>query len=439
MKLLYVTPAQLQDNGLPLRMKKTFLTPLSAYLIAGMTPVDWSFRVVNDYTDDIPYDTDADLVAISITTLHSRRGYQIASEFRKRGKPVVLGGFHATLFPEEAADFADAVVEGEAEMVWATVLADAAAGRLKARYKAERLVDMQDQPVPRYDLINRKKYVNDVMPVESTRGCPYDCDYCSVSQFYGARYRHRPVEHVARDIKATGSRFIGFVDDNIAGKLSYSMELFEAVTPLRVFWMSQLSIRLADDEKVLAAAAKSGLRYAIIGIETLDEANLQEVRKGKVNRVQEYIDRTRMFRKHGITVAANLMFGFDHDNEETFEQTYRFVADNHFLPNPYIITPYPGTRLFDRWRAEGRVLHTDFWKYTSYRTVFRPTHFEPSRLDELFLDFYRRVYSLGNIARRFVRNWSVRYPWGSFMTQVALSINSLMVRRNLKRGILPYY
>jgi radical SAM superfamily enzyme YgiQ (UPF0313 family) len=439
MKLLLVSPAQLTEEGKPLRVKKTFIIPLSIYLLAGLTPKDWDIELVNDYTDDIDYDGGYDLVGITATTLHSERGFQIAAEFKKRGTKVVIGGFHPTLFPDIVKEHCDAIVIGEAELVWKRVLEDAAKDALQPVYKADSLSELNDQPVPGYEYIKKSKYINDIMPVECTRGCPYNCEYCSVTQFYGNKYRHRPVEQVVRDIKACGSRFINFVDDNIAGKASYAKELFEALSPLNLFWVSQVSIRLADDEKLLALSAKSGFRYAIIGIETLDESNLAAMGKKKVNRVEEYVAKTKMFRKHGITVAANLMFGFDNDTEETFEKTYVFVKKHLFVPNPYIITPYPGTRLAERWDAEGRILHKDYWRYTSYQTVFRPTNFTPERLDELFVDFFKKVYSIPLIIRRFWHGLSIKRPWGSFMTQLALALNSFVVRKNLHRGILPYY
>jgi len=439
MKLLLVTPAQLQQGDVPHKTKQAFIIPLSVYLLAGLTPPEWDVEIANDYTDEIDFDKKYDLVGISATTLHSHRGFEIAGEFRRRGTKVVMGGFHPTLFTEETRQHCDAVVVGEAELVWKQLLDDLQNQRLQPVYKADRFCDLVDQPVPRYDLINRGKFMNQVLPVESSRGCPFACDFCSVTQFHGNRYRHRPVQEVVRDIKASGSRFVGFVDDNIAGKMSYSAELFEALAPLKVFWLSQVSIRLADDERVLALSARAGFRYAVIGIETLDATNLAAVSKKVVNQVDEYIAKTKLFKKHGITVAVNLMFGFDNDTAETFEKTYRFVADNHFLPNPYIVTPYPGTRLFERMRDGGRLLHTDFWKYTSYQTVFRPAKMTPEELDRLFLDFYRRVYSIPNIIKRFFSNLHARYGFGSFMTQVALAANSLAVRRNLRRGILPYF
>ncbi|MCZ7585249.1 MAG: radical SAM protein [Deltaproteobacteria bacterium] len=297
MRLLIVSPAQLREDGRPLRVRKTFIAPLSIFLLAGLTPKPWDVEIVNDYTDDVDYNRPYDLVAITVTTLHSARGFQIADAWRRRGTKVVIGGFHATLFPEETSRHADAIVIGEAELVWTDVLADAAAGRLKPRYRAERFSDLVDQPVPRYDLFNRHKFINEVLPVESTRGCPYDCDYCSVTQFYGRKYRFRPIDDVVRDIKATGARFIGFVDDNIAGHLRYSEQLFEALIPQKIFWMSQVSIRLADDERVLALSARSGFRYAIVGIETLDPENLAAVGKKKVNRVDEYVSKIKLFQK----------------------------------------------------------------------------------------------------------------------------------------------
>ncbi|NLH47174.1 MAG: B12-binding domain-containing radical SAM protein [Myxococcales bacterium] len=439
MKLLLVSAAQLQDDGTPLRRKKAFLIPLSVYLLAGMTPRDWQIEIANEYTDEIDYQGDYDLVGITLTTLHSQRGYEIARRFRENGKKVVLGGFHPTLFTEETRRHADSVVVGEAELVWERLLDDARHGRLQPVYQADRLCDMKNQPVPRYDLIDQKKYLNNVFPAESTRGCPYNCDYCSVTTFYGHKYRFRPVDEVARDIRASGSRFIGFVDDNIAGKLEYSAELYSALIPLKIFWMSQVSIRLADDERVLALAARSGYRYAVIGIETLDKQNLEAVGKKNVNQVDEYVAKTKLFKKYGITVCTNLMFGFDNDTPETFTRTFDFVRRNCFMVNPYILTPYPGTRLYDRMEKDGRLLHKDYWRYTSYQTVFRPKGFTPPELDRQFMDFYRKCYDLPFIARRFYHGLSIKRPWGSFMTQVAVAINSLAVRYNLQRGILPYF
>jgi radical SAM superfamily enzyme YgiQ (UPF0313 family) len=438
-KLLIVSPAQVQNDGSPLKVEKAFLIPLSVYLLAGLTPKDWEIRIVNDYTDTIPYDEHFDLVGITSTTLHSRRGYQIASEFKKRGKKVVMGGFHPTLFTQEALENCDSVVVGEAECVWEEVLSDAAGGSLKPKYQAEQFHDLKGLPVPRFDLLDKKKFMNDVMPIEASRGCPYNCDFCSVTQFYGRKYRFRPAAEVVRDIKETKSTFVGFVDDNIAGRLDYSEELFEALIPEKVFWMSQVSIKLADDERILALSAKSGFRYAIIGIETLNEKNLADVGKRNVNRVEEYVSKTRLFKKHGISIAANLMFGFDNDTEEAFDKTYDFVVANRFLPNPYILTPYPGTRLFDRMNEAGRMLHTDFWKYTSYQAVFKPVNFTPERLDSLFLDFYKRVYSYPNIAKRFFHMLRFKFSFGHVMTQIALAFNSLQVRKNLRNGILPYF
>lgn len=439
MKLLLVSPAQLQDDGTPLRRPKAFLIPLSVYLLAGLTPREWQVDIANDYTDDIPYDGDHDLIGITTTTLHSQRGYQIAKKFRDNGKTVVLGGFHPTLFSEEAQQHADAIVVGEAELIWDQLLADFAARQLKPRYQADRLCDMKNLPLPRYDLIDKKKYLNNVMPAESSRGCPYNCDYCSVTQFYGNKYRLRPPEEVARDIKKSGSRFIGFVDDNIAGRLDYSAQLFEALIPLKIFWMSQVSIRLADDENVLALAARSGYRYAVVGIETLDPDNLADVHKRNVNKVEDYVAKTKLFHKYGITVCANLMFGFDHDTPATFEKTYHFVEKNRFMVNPYIITPYPGTRLFDDMKSKGKLLHEDYWRYTSYQTVFKPAGFTPEELDRHFMAFYKRCYSIPFILKRFVHMLSIKRPWGSFMTQLAVMFNSLAVRHNLQRGILPYF
>jgi radical SAM superfamily enzyme YgiQ (UPF0313 family) len=438
-KLLLIAPAQLRDNGEPIKSKQAFMIPLTPYLLAGLTPPEWEVRIVHEYTEEIPFEGDFDLVGITVTTLHSKRAYQIARRFRDGGVTVVLGGFHPTLFPDEAEKHADALMLGEAEQVWETLLADAASGRLQKRYRADCLHDLQVLPVPRYDRVNLKHFRIPVFPVEFSRGCPYNCDYCSVTQFYGHKHRVRPPEQVVRDILATDSRFIGFVDDNIAGSLDRAAELFEAMIPLNLRWSTQVSLRLADNPEVLALAARSGLRYAIVGIETLDPQNLASVNKLSVNQVAQYIPQIRLFQKHGITVCTNLMFGFDGDSPETFEQAFRFIESMRVMVNPYIVTPYPGTRLYERMESDGRLLHTEYWRYTSYRTVFQPRNFSPDELDCLFLSFYRRCFSLPVIVKRFAAMLSLREPWGSFMTQVAVAANSLEARKNLRHGILPYF
>ena len=439
MKVLLASPAQLQNDGTPLKTKKSFVIPLSVYLLAGLTPKNWDIEIINEYTTDVPFYQHYDLVGITASTIHSQRGFEIAREFRSHGVKVVMGGFHPTLFTDEVQQHCDAVVVGEAEMVWEQVLDDAINDRLLPRYQADDFHDLKGLPLPRFDLIDKKKYMNDIMPVESTRGCPFNCDFCSVTQFYGRRYRHRPIHDVIRDVKATGSIFFNFVDDNIAGKMVYAEQLFEAIVPLKVFWMSQASIGLADDERILALSARSGFRYVIIGIETLDESNLEAVGKRKVNRVEEYVAKTKLFKKYGISVAANMMFGFDNDTKETFEKTYHFLIENRFMPNPYILTPYPGTRMFDQMRDAGRLLHHDYWKYTSYQTVFKPAHMSPDKLDELFQDFYKRVYSVPNIIKRFFHMIRFKFSFGQIMTQLALALNSLSVRKNLHQGKLPYF
>ncbi|MCZ7585251.1 MAG: B12-binding domain-containing radical SAM protein [Deltaproteobacteria bacterium] len=400
MKLLLILPTQLGPDGVPIRRRKASVNlNLNLPLLAGLTPRDVDIRIVNDYVEEAHPDWDVDLVGITTLMTTTPRAYQLADAFRARGKTVVLGGFHASAMPEEAAQHADAVVIGEADEVWPRLIDDFRSGRLRPLYTAERLPEMAGNPTPRYDLVPKNQYMVEVYPVESSRGCPLDCDYCAVTRFHGGHHRLRPIGEIVRDIRATNSRYIAFIDDNIIGHKSHARELFEALKKLNIRWMAQSTMYLADDEDLLDAAVASGLRFVWIGIESIKPAHLDQVHR-KINQVDDFSRRIREFRRRGLLVGANMMFGFDDETREDYEATYRFLVENRVIPFLYILTPIPGTPLYDRMESEGRVLHHDWSRYTSYETVIQPKNFSPAELNDLYFNLAGRLFDFRNNFRR---------------------------------------
>ncbi|MCZ7582131.1 MAG: radical SAM protein [Deltaproteobacteria bacterium] len=226
-----------------------------------------------------------------------------------------------------------------------------------------------------------------------------DCDYCCVTRFHGFKHRLRPIGDVIRDIKATGSRFIGFADDNVIGHKGHARELFKAIQPLDVRWMGQTTMYMADDEDLLNTAVKSGMRLAWIGIESIRPSNLEEVHR-KINQVDEFERRIKAFRDRGVLVATNLMFGFDDETEEHYEETFNFLTRNRVFPFLWMLTPAPGTALFERFDKEGRLLHKDWSRYNAYEMVFKPKNFSPEKVDDMFWELGRRLFSFKENFRR---------------------------------------
>ncbi len=432
-KLLLILPTQYDRDGTPVRRNKASVClNLNLPLLAGYAKEkDWDVRIVNDYVESAdPTRLDADLVAVTTLIATTRRAYEIGDAFRRRGKKVVMGGFHATAMPEEVAPHCDALVMGEADEVWPRVLDDFLAGTLQEKYVAERHPDLTQLAQPRYDLIDQKLYKVEVYPIESSRGCPHRCDYCAVTQFHGGQHRLRPIGDVVRDAKATGSRYLAFVDDNISGHREHARELFTELCKLDVRWMAQSTMYLADDPELLDLAVKSGLRFCWIGVESIHPEALAEVHRN-INQVAEFERRIREFQKRGVMVGANMMFGFDSETEEHYEETARFLERNKLIPFLYILTPIPGTKLYDRMHEQGRILTYDWNRYTSYETVFQPKNWSPEKQNELYFKLAQRMFNFQN-------NWRRTLPtmrWSNFKEDFAIRLAALIVGLNVGRAV----
>ncbi len=406
-------------------LKSWQMEPLPVAVLAGLTPPGVERRFYDDRMEAIPYDEPTDLVAISTEVYTARRAYQIASAYRRRGVPVVLGGFHATLLPEEALRYGESVVVGEAEGLWAQVVEDHRAGTPRKRYQAEGPSDLRGI-TPDRSIYAHLRYLP-IGLVEAGRGCPFTCEFCAIQSFHRSGYRRRPVEAILAELKAIRdrSRLIFFVDDNIVSDPAQARELLEALIPLKLRWVSQGSLHAALDPDLLRLLRRSGCEGLLIGFESLDPGNLRQMNKG-VNLVQgDYARAMANLREAGIRVYGTFVFGYDHDTLDTFEASLDFaVRQGLFLCGFNHLLPMPGTPLYARFQAEGRLRFDSWWLDPDYRyntLAFHPHSMSAEALEQACLDVRRRFYGLGSTLRR---AWHPvnRQDWMFFQAFFALNL-----------------
>jgi radical SAM superfamily enzyme YgiQ (UPF0313 family) len=340
-------------------------------------------------------------------TSNASRAYWLAQEFKKRGKTVVLGGVHPTLLPDEALPYGDSVVIGEAEGVWAELLEDFKNGRLKKRYHNPR-PDLS-QYVPKDFSKISKRHLFGLVPIMTSRGCPYNCDFCCVTDLFGKEIRHIPVENIVREIKESGRKRFMFLDDNIIGRPSYAKELFAALKPLKISWVGQSSISLlVKDAELLELAAESGCVGLFVGLESIKEAQMSSLRKSFTS-LQGLENGLKKMRKAGIFAHASMIFGFDEDTKDVFNDTVKFLIKNKVHTVSFnVLTPYPGTKTFQKMKDEGRLL-TDDWKYYDHSTVvFQPKNMSPYELMVGKIRARQKFYGAWSILRRLLG--SLRHP-----------------------------
>ncbi len=360
------------------------LPPLGIAALSGYTPPGVEKELYDECIEKIPSDLDTDLAAISVHTFSARRSYEIADSLRSRGIPVVMGGYHPTLIPGEALEHADAVVKGPAEGLWENVVRDA------MRRSLARVYEKQGHEAilhARYDmgLFENKRY-NPIFPVEFTRGCIYDCEFCTVNVFNRRHHSVRPVESVIDDIKRGGRRTMFIVDDNILSNKAQAKKLFNALIPLKLWWGCQISIDVARDPEMLSLMAKSGCILFIIGFESLRVGNLEQMHKGSHRSDADYPAFIKRIRDHGIMIYGSFVLGYDFDTEDVFDQTLEFALKHKFiLANFNTLNPMPGTGLYDRLKAEGRLLDDAWWlheKYNYGEVSFIPRQMTPQQLKQ---------------------------------------------------------
>jgi radical SAM superfamily enzyme YgiQ (UPF0313 family) len=423
MKILLIAPCQADQQ----RPNSMDIPQLTLSLIAALTPPEHEIIIAEEvYGDVVNYDGDYDLIGISIMTQTAIRGYQVANEFRKRGKTVVFGGIHATSMPEEAIRYGNAVVIGEAEGLWDIVLEDVKQKRLKSFYKLDKLPDLQSHVKPRRDLIKCSSGRFSIAPIETTRGCPYNCDFCSVSRFFGTRQRHKPIPDIIADIESCREKNLFFLDDNITGDKKYAKELFREMIPLKNIWVGQASVQVASDPELMKLAYKSGCRALLIGFESMSDSGINQYRK-TLKTIDENVLAVKKLQDNGIMTMASLIFGLDSDTPEVFDVAHDFLTRSKAaFFQACVMTPYPGTPVFNKLRAEGRILTDDWTRYDASKVIIRPENLSPADLLEGYNKMKYHFYSNKSILQRSYPNIKI----GFYEALLYLSLNKGYQKKN---------
>jgi radical SAM superfamily enzyme YgiQ (UPF0313 family) len=390
----------------------------SLYVAASMPP-EVETQIIDEDVEPINFETDADLIGISFMTYNAPRAYEIADRFRlEKGKPVIVGGYHPTLMPEEAIQHADAVCIGDAEPTVPRMIADFQAGNLQPFYRSEPM-PLAGLPLPRRDLIRKQDYAP-IDAVQSTRGCTGRCSFCSIAAFHQHRFRSRPVAEVVEELKGLGT-YILFMDDSITADRDYAKELFAAMIPLNKRWFSQCGIGIADDDELLRLAARSGCGGLFIGFESLSQRSLRSWSKGG-NLGKDYLAAVRKLHTAGIAVFAGFVFGDDDDTPEVFPRTLEFLLEaNIECLQATRLTPFPGTPLFRQMEQQGRIADRDWSHYDFGHVVYEPARMSRETLDNGVAWVQRQFYGQRQIMRRAWR--CLRYLAPDLILRAALPLN----------------
>lgn len=414
-KILLINPAyrtHLLDN-----VRVLALPPLNLLTIAAYTPKEYEVEILDEAFDRVDYEAAVDLVGITCMTPLAPRAYQIAGEFRRRGIPVVLGGIHVSIMADEASQYGDAIVVGEGEEMWPRLLADFSRGALQPRYEALVRPDLTGLLAPRRDLLRNKYFVQ---TVQTSRGCPHNCKFCSVTRFNGGQYRTRDIDRVIAEIDSIPDKRLFLIDDNIIGSGKRSIDrafaLFARLKDCNKEWGGQTCLNIVEHDDLLDAAAKSGAKAFLIGFESLQENTLRGMGKNMNLRptTRNFKDSIKKIQDHGIAIIGGFIFGTDDDSYDTFRTTLDFISDSGIdAVQLSIQTPLPGTTLYHELQESDRLMLTNYpddWEsYNIFEPVFQPKNMDPQTLYQGLIEAYREVASLRRSLPRGLRTlWRTR-------------------------------
>ncbi len=436
-KILFVYPSVYNSQYRIVKSRQSFFPSRTLPYLAALTPKQYETRIIDELVDTLSFDEDADLIVLTGMLRHMPRAIDIAKEFKKRGKPTVIGGVGAFAIQNEIekSGIFESFIVGEVDEIWKDILDDFDRGQLKKRYECSPPAELKGLPHARFDLLNQKKYMKSfydskhpIIMVETSRGCPHDCKFCLVTRYFGKKMRYRPVEEVVEEIKYHRSKFIMFSDDNIAINPARARELFHAIEPLKVYWIGQFESAVTKDPELLRLAARSGCRGAVVGIESLVHDNLHSVNKSR-NTHLDFKEVSKSFIEANVPLFASIIFGMDHDTKETIDWTIEQMIENRVdMVIPWILTPVPRTACHDDYKKEERILHKNYSLYDHWHAVMRPKKITVDELEKSMWKGLKRFYSLRQIMLRVYRqkNWSFKVSGGLY---------NLYFRRQIHKGL----
>jgi len=389
------------------------LPSLSLKLVAAATPPEWEIVLADELHEEIPFDAEFDAVGITAMTHQAVRAYQVADRFRLRGVPVIIGGMHATVLPDEALQHADAVVIGEAEPVWAGLLSDLMSGNLAPRYSSVPEGETLVIPWGRRDILAGKTYLT-TQTLQASRGCPYDCPFCTVTPYFGRSFRYRDPEDILAEMRTFDKKLTVILDDNILGDPVRARPILKGMAGLGLRWGGQANLRFAEDPELVRLLADSGCIGIFVGLESVAGAQANHPKAGSR---YSHADLIKRVRDAGIVLEASMIFGFDDHDEGVFETTIRYLeACRPSIPTLHVLTPYPGTALYRQFDEEGRLLHKDWQCYDHNQVVFRPRLMTPERLYKGWVEARREVYNWPSIISRVASGKS------AYLTNIAYNL-----------------
>lgn len=401
MKITFILPAIGKKDDEKYIKTWRLMEPLTISTLKALTPSNIEAEFFDDRIELINYETKTDLVVITVEMYTARRAYAIADEFRARGIKTICGGYHPTLMPEEAGRYFDAVVKGNVDHCWQDILKDAESDQLKKHYIGSN--GFLEGSYPDRSIYGDKQY-SILGLVETGRGCVFDCEFCTITASYEQKYYRRSVADIVEDVKRSGKKFFFFVDDNIVADQRFALELFKALTPLKIKWSGQGSLNMAKSDELLHWMKRSGCMVILIGYESLDPKNLKQMNKAWTMEMGERDALTQKIHSHGIGIYATFVFGFDNDSHQLYEDSLAFAKKHHFFFVAFNhLLPFPGTKLHDRFLEEGRLIDHEWWLRGGYRygdIPFRPEGQSSKALSAKCEELRHRFFTIGSIIRR---------------------------------------
>jgi len=435
-KILFIQPTQYAESGKLCKQRKINLPGLAFPLLAAYTPSHWEVELLIEVVDEINFNSDADIIGIGSMGHATFRGLEIAAEFKKRNKIVIMGGYMVSIAFGEAMKYVDSVIVGDAEISYPKMLQDfEETGSVKPIYNYP-ITELKNLPVPRYELLTQKR-IGNMLPVQAGRGCTFTCSFCSIACLYEGKYFFRPVDEVIRDIKEV--KRLGFnrfylIDDNIVSNPKYLKELCEQIAPLKMKWASQCAINLARNSGLLKIVRDSGCDLMSFGVESISQDAIDSLDKPWL-KASEHEQNIKILSQAGITVSIEMIVGTDYDTEDSIRESYQFVYSNRIpIPRFYILTPIPGTALFKKLKLQGRMLTDDLKMFDGTRCVHIPKQIGPEKLTEMYWWLNNKVFSLKSIFHRTLFNSQLWKNPGMLLFSLAINFH---YRHYVRRKIAP--